>query len=311
MKEFKPIIDPLPKEELLAELTEDKFLRDTNFGNNKIYCITANDSPKLMQEVGRQRELTFRAAGGGTGKDCDIDQFDTGENCYSQLIVWDDKAKEIQGGYRFIRCADVDHIDQLATTRLFDFSDEFVEQYLPRTIELGRSFVRTEYQSSSQNRKGMFILDNLWDGLGALIVDNPDVYYFLGKVTMYMSYDKLARDLIQFFMEKHFPDKDKLATPKEPRGLYHSESELAKYLTEPEYKNDHKLLSKAVREKGEIIPPLINTYMNISPSMRRFGTALNQSFGAVEETGIMVTINDIYPSKKNRHILSYNKRPQA
>ncbi len=303
---MKDIISPISREELRKELTEDKFVRYTNYGKNPIYIFSAKDSPMLMQEIGRLREVAFREAGGGTGKAVDIDSYDTAEIPYKQLIVWDEEDEEILGGYRFINLNEVPREKlndlPLATQGLFEFSDEFKQDYLPYTIELGRSFVQSNLKSENAGRKILFALDNLWDGLGALVVNNPDVRYFFGKVTMYTHYHKFARDLILFFLNKHFGDKDNLVTPVTPLEYHTSVDKLNAVFTGKSYKEDYKILSKQVREQNELIPPLINTYMNLSPTMRSFGSSINDHFGDVEETGILITIKDIYPSKTHRHM---------
>jgi hypothetical protein len=305
------IIEPINRELLKKELTPERFIRNTNNGNNKIYIISNHDSPNLMLEIGRLREVTFRAAGGGTGKDCDIDHFDTDVVCYKQLIVWNDKEEEIVGGYRFIRCGDViDYNKQdikLATSGMFNFSERFLKDYMPQTIELGRSFVQPKFQPGVDSRKGLFALDNIWDGLGTIIVDNPDIKYFFGKVTMYLDFNREARDMILYFLKKFFPDKEMLMTPFNPLPIYTAEEKLESLFSGLDFKEAFKILNNNVRALGENIPPLVNIYMNLSPSMRTFGTALNQSFGQVEETGILVTIDDIYPAKKERHISTYHK----
>jgi hypothetical protein len=309
---MEQVIEPVDKKALEAELNADRFCRDTNNGTNKIYVITHKDSPNVLREIGRLREITFRAAGGGTGKSIDIDEFDTAADApYKQLIVWNPEAKEIVGGYRYINCCDApvkNGVVQLATTELFEFSPKFMKDFLPYTIELGRSFVSPQYQPSLSNRKGLFSLDNLWDGLGAIIVDNPQMKYFFGKVTMYLDFNKEARDMILYFMNYYFPDKEKMVKPHHPLQLHHDMSAFGKELNGLAYKEGHAVLNKHVRALGENIPPLINAYMNLSSSMRMFGTSLNDHFGEVEETGIMVTIPDIYDSKKERHIASYKKR---
>ena len=215
---MEEIIAPVSKELLKAELTEDKRLRMTNRSHNQIYIVTAHDSPHTMQEIGRLREIAFRAAGGGTGKAVDIDEFDIMEHPYKQLIVWNPEAEEILGGYRYILGTDVRFDAQgqplLATAHMFHFSDRFLRDYLPTTIELARSFVTLEYQSTRMDSKGLFALDNLWDGLGALTVVMPNVRYFFGKVTMYPNYSRRGRDMILYFLRKHFGDKEELVTPK-------------------------------------------------------------------------------------------------
>lgn len=308
---MKHIIPPIPKNELKAELTAERFVRYTNFANNEIYIINHHNSPKVMLEIGRLRELTFRNAGGGTGKETDIDALDTAEVPYEQLIIWDPEADEILGGYRFILGyrlkKDENGKVQMATANLFKLSPRFIEEFLPYTIELGRSFVQPNYQSRGINRKTLFALDNLWDGLGSLIVDNPKMKYFFGKVTMYTDYNQTARDTILYFLQKKFEDKEKLLCPKDPLTINTPESELEVLFEGKEYDEAYKTLSRTVRELGENIPPLINSYMNLSPTMVTFGTATNPRFGNVEETAIMITVDDIYPKKKERHIKSYKK----
>ncbi len=303
---MKDIIAPVDKDILLSELTEDKFMRYTNFGANLIYVCTAHDSPNVMREIGRLRELTFRAAGGGTGKEADIDEYDLAEIPYQQLIVWDKNENEILGGYRYINLNTLSSKNRsdlkLATQGLMTFSDKFIQDYLPYTIELGRSFVRPSAQSGNSNRRTLFALDNLWDGLGALIKHHPNVKYFFGKVTMYTHYDKFSRDLILYFMNHHFEDKEKLVYPNKPLSYHHSEDELAPFFSGYDFEENKKILSKEVRNRGESVPPLINSYMSLSQTMKCFGTSINTHFGDVEETGILITVDDIYDSKKKRHL---------
>ncbi len=306
------IIQAIDKEILASELTREKFLRTTNYGNNEIYVITHHDSPNVMLEVGRLREISFRAAGGGTGKSADIDDYDTDPVSYKQLILWDPAEKEIVGGYRYILGSQV-KLDnngkpRLATSGLLDYSDKFIREYLPVMIELGRSFVQPKYQPSKESRKGLFSLDNLWDGLGSLVVDYPEVEYFFGKVTMYDHFNPVARDMILFFMHKFFPDHEKLTWPINPLPYKTDVSAFEGLFNAETFEANHKILFQEVRKLGENIPPLVNSYMVISPTMKTFGTALNETFGGVEETGILLKIEDIYEQKKDRHISTYKKK---
>ncbi len=305
------IIQPVPQELILAELTPEKKLRMTNKSSNEIYIITAHDSPNVMQEIGRLREITFRQAGGGTGKAVDIDEFDTCENCYKQLIVWNPESKEIIGGYRYLMGDEWDYDEEgqpiLATSHMFRFSKKFIEEYAPYTIELGRSFVTPEYQSSKKGAKSLFALDNLWDGLGALTVINPNMKYYFGKMTMYPSYIRFGRDLILYFLKKHFDDKEGLVYPMKPLVLETPEEELAQVFCGRDFKEDYRILNGGIRALGFNIPPLVNAYMNLSPTMKLFGTAINYGFGDVEETGILIAVNEILESKRVRHIESFVK----
>ncbi len=311
---MEEIIAPVDKALLKAELTEDKRLRMTNRSHNQIYIVTAQDAPNTMREIGRLREIAFRAAGGGTGMSMDIDEYDTMENPYKQLIVWNPEAEEILGGYRYILGTDVRFDEKgapiLATSHMFHFSEKFLKEYLPTTIELGRSFVTLEYQSTRADSKGLFALDNLWDGLGALTVVMPNVKYFFGKVSMYPSYHRLSRDMILYFLHKHFADKEGLVVPIEPLHLDTDEKQLAALFCKDSFKDDYKILNTEIRKVGYNIPPLVNAYMSLSPTMRMFGTAINYEFGDVEETGILIAVDEILAEKRIRHIQSFVENEQ-
>lgn len=301
------ISPPVPLDLIQKELTKDRFIRTTNKGSNEIYIINHHNSPNVMHEIGRLRELTFASAGGGTGQSIDIDKYDTSENCYNQLIVWAPESKEIIGGYRFIDCSKIKDTEplELATQRYFNYSDQFKKNYLPYTVELGRSWVQPNFQPSNISRRGIFALDNLWDGLGSIVVDNPHIKYYSGKVTLYSSYNKEARDALMYFLNYFFNDPNGLISPVEAVSISSDIEEFKENLVGLDYKQGHKLLNNFVRDRGENIPPLINNYMSLSPTMRSFGTVLNQYFGEVEETMILVKIEDIYAEKKSRYIDSY------
>lgn len=308
---MKPIIQPVPREELEKELTKERFVRTTNKGGNIIFDFSAHECPALMREVGRLRELAFRVAGGGTGEEVDIDQWDVADIPFRQLIVWDPQDKEILGGYRYILCK---HLPQnqegtkyLATSHMFHFSDKFIKEYFPKMIELGRSFVQPLYQSSKMGAKSLFALDNLWDGLGSLVVDNPDMQYFFGKVTMYTHFNQKARNYILGFWRKYFRDRDNLVYPYKPIHIGISDEECEEVFNGGSFQEDYKILVRKVREFGENIPPLVNAYMTLSPSMKVFGTAINDEFGDVEETGIIINLHDLYAQKAERHIKTYKK----
>lgn len=310
------IIQPIDKALLKRELSAERQLRMTNKSHNEIYIVTAHEAPNVMKEIGRLREIAFRSAGGGTGKAMDIDNFDTMENGCKQLIVWNPEAEEIIGGYRYLFGSDwkIDAKGQpvLATSHMFHFSDQFMKEYAPYTVELGRSFVSLEYQNVRTNSKSIFALDNLWDGLGALTIINPKCKYFFGKMTMYPSYIRKGRDMILYFLKKHFDDKDNLIVPIKPLKIDTSEDELSAIFCENDFKEDYRILNREIRRLGYNIPPLVNAYMSLSPTMKLFGTAINCGFGEVEETGILIAVDEILEDKRVRHIDSFVKEhPEA
>lgn len=306
---MQPIIDPISPELIEQELTPKRFLRDTCRAGNQIYVVTAHNAPNTMREIGRLREEAFRAAGGGTGKDCDIDQFDTMETPCKQLLVWNPERHEIVGAYRYLLGSEMVKEEngkpRIATSHMFNFSDEFLNDYLPVTIELGRSFVRLDYQATRLGVKSLYALDNLWDGLGALTVLHPEIEHLFGKMTMYTTYPKVCRNLLMKFLLLYFPDRDNLVTPIEPIPDMACSPEYEDFFSGDNFREDLKRLNTFVREHGITIPPLVNAYMNLSPSMRILGTAVNHEFGDVEETGLIIRISEITLQKKSRHIESF------
>lgn len=306
---MEQITEVVPRDVLKAELTASRKLRTTNRSDNEIYVFTAKQAPNLMREVGRLREIAFRASGGGTGQPFDVDIFDTMNTPYRQLIVWNPESEEIVGGYRFIVGTDAkfdsDGQPVLATSHMFNFSQKFIKEYLPYTIELGRSFVTLEYQSTRRGTKSLFALDNLWDGLGALIVLVPDFRYFFGKVTMYPSFPRKCRDMIRYFMKVSFNDQLKLVTPKNPLNIEGDIKFLSSLFPGKSYKKDYRALKSIIRESGYSIPPLVNAYIGLSPTMKVFGAAINEEFGDVEETGILINVDEILPEKRMRHVDSF------
>lgn len=302
------IIERVDRNLILNELTPEKLLRRANKGDNELYVVNAFNAPHTMREIGRQREIAFRDAGGGTGNECDIDEFDLMENPCQQLIVWDPVDQEIVGGYRFILGENIrlkDGVPQIATSHMFRFSPQFIKDYLPTTLELGRSFVAINYQSTKAHSKALYVLDNLWDGLGALTVIYPQIQYLFGKVTMYPNYGEACRDMLLGFLHKYFHDPEALVTPIEELPTKAKSPEVQEMFTGGSFREDYKILNHATRANGQNIPPLVNAYMSLSPTMKVFGTAINHEFGDVEETGIFFKISEIFEEKKRRHIHTF------
>lgn len=307
MLPMQEIIPKVDRALIEAELTPERLLRRSNKGDNEIYVVDAFNAPNTMREIGRLREIAFRDAGGGTGLECDIDEFDTMQPVpCRQMIVWNPASREIIGGYRFILGEDItmrDGVPNIATSHMFRFSDRFLREYLPHTIELGRSFVVLNYQNTGVRPASIYALDNLWDGLGAIVSRYPQIKYLFGKVTMYPEYGAECRDMILGFMHKRFPDPDKLVEPIDPLETKATSPEIQARYTGEDYKEDYRILNQFIRSRNRRIPPLVNAYMQLSPTMRMFGTAINREFGDVEESGIFLTIDEIFDEKKARHMI--------
>lgn len=309
---MEKIIDPVSVDLLKAELTPDKKLCDTNKAGNEIYVVDCHNAPNVLREIGRLREVAFRDSGGGTGQAIDIDDFDTMQDRpYQQIVIWDPDESAILGGYRYILGPDVkiqeDGQPYISSAHMFHYSEKFIREYLPHVMELGRSFVAPEYQSSKAGAKAIFALDNLWDGITAVILQHPDILYFLGKMTIYPSYDKTCRELIQHFLWKHFPDPEELARPKRPVPVESDERLLNLVLRDEDYKADYRNLKEAIRHLGFHIPPLVNSYMNASPTMKMLGTGINDEFFDAYDTGILVCFDEMYADKRDRHKEPYIK----
>lgn len=310
--EFEEIIQPVDRELLKSELSEQNRLRYTCKSNNQIYVFTAAQAPNLMREVGRLRELSFRTSGGGRGKSLDIDEFDTMSVPYRQLIVWDPDNEEILGGYRFIVGTDVsfDNNGQpiLATAHSFHFSKKFIDEYLPFTIELGRAFVQPAYQSTQKGTKSLFALDNLWDGLGALFVMVPECRYCFGKLTMYRSVPVGLRDILRFFLFKYYADKDALVYPIDPLEYHTDKDTLSTLVSGTDFKEDYLFVKNYLRHSGYCIPPLINSYILLAKSMTIFGSTVCSDSTKEEDTAMLMGIDQMNPDKLMRHVRSFNRK---
>ena len=308
---MQPIIDPVPVDLLKAELTPSKKLVDTNKGHNELYVVTWQDSPNVVTEIGRLREEAFREAGGSTGNAIDLDEYDKMDNPYKQLIVWDPDNEAIIGGYRFLLGSDTvfDGKGQpvLASSHQFRFSQKFIDEYLPYMLELGRNFVAPAYQSSRNGAKSIFAMDNLWDGLVAIIIKHPNLLYYFGKITIYPSYDTVARDLIYHFLWKHFGDKEELVRPWDDQVILPDAAPemMNLVLHQDDAVDDYKLLKTAVRQRGVNIPPNVTAYISVTPQMMMFGTAVNRLMHNIEDTAILIPFDAIYHEKKRRHIGAY------
>ena len=306
---MKTIIPPVDREALLKELNEKTLLRKTNRAGNELY-IVGPEAENVIREIGRLREIAFRNDGGGTGRELDIDEFDTDPAYgYKQLVLWDPEAREIIGGYRFCLCDEAvfNRFGQpiLTSSHMFEFSKHFLEDYLPYTLELGRSFVSVEYQSSKAGAKSLYALDNLFDGIAAIgILYNRRIRHFFGKATIYRGYPTEAREMIMVFLKKYFGKHSRLLRIRKEVKVEHPHK-YAKLFKGLDFKEGYKVLKAEVTKMGVFIPPLVNTYMNLSPTMIYFGTGINDEFGDVYDSGILVTFDDMYPEKRQRHADSF------
>jgi hypothetical protein len=306
------IISPISKDSLLKELTPEKFLKFTSKGGNEIYDFSFRDAPSLMYEVARLREVSFRKIGCGTGKAMDIDENDVRPVGFRQLIVWNPIENEIIGGYRYAICQNhLNNISSLSVPHYFNFSREFINNYLPYSIELGRAWVNPAYQPSAGNRKSIFALDNLWDGLGSVIKVNPQIKYLYGKITFSSGYDPIARYLLLWLLEHYFSDERNLIKPKKTVAVPNVIDVAGIRVDGNNFEKDYKSISHYIRSLRLTIPPLVNSYLGLAKTIIIYGTAKNPELGNSFETGILINIQDIYPEKLQRYTSSVSRKEVA
>lgn len=300
---MQPIIPPVETALLLSEL-EGHLLRPSNKAENLIYDITAHECPNVMREIARLREISYREGGGATGKEMDIDEMDTMARPYHQLIVWDPENRQIVGGYRYLLGSEAEIRDgqpYITSAHLYHYSERFIREYLPYSVEFGRAFVQPMYQKREMGMKALFALDNIWDGIGALVYNHPEIRYMFGKVTIYPCYNATARELIYHYLDRfHRGDRTLFAPYKEEPLL-----PIQTPFEGSDLDQNYHLLQHAVREQGTVIPPMFTAYLNITNHLQFMGNAINDELSNVYETGIMVDIDTIYAEKKERYIAPY------
>ncbi len=300
---MEQIIDPVDTKLILKEL-EGHLLRPSSKANNLIYDITAHECPNVMREIARLREISYRDGGGATGKAMDIDEMDTMAKPYHQLIVWDPDNQQIIGGYRYLFGSEAEIINGqpfITSAHLFHYSERFIRDYLPKTIEFGRAFVQPMYQKREMGVKALFALDNIWDGIGAIVYNNPELRWMIGKVTIYPGYNETARELIYNYLETYHKGEEGLFEPYNLLPVQHIETPFLG--TDPQ--ENYHILQHAVREQETVIPPMFSAYLNLTNDLQFFGNAVNDELANVYETGILVDIDTIYPEKKERYINPY------
>lgn len=296
-KTEKNIIHKIDSRLLKKELNKSQLLGITS-DNKKILLTDKDNSPNVLNELARLREVTFRKVGEGTGKRLDLDNYD---NYYRQIILWDDYELEIVGSYRFgigREIIDKFSFEGFYTSSLFNFSDEFKKNYLVDSIELGRSFVQEKYWNTRA-------LDYLWMGIGAFIAKNPQIKYMFGGVSISNSYPELAKDMMVYYFNKWFPPKKNLAISKAPYVFNEEKTtSLSKIFTGQNNKDDYKILKVSLKNLGVAIPILYKHYTELCDEdgvqFLAFGT--DALFENCIDGLILVDISKIREEKLQRYI---------
>lgn len=284
---MEPIIEEIDKSLLAEEIKGQVCLQELSRGKMQLYVLEGYKAPALMKEIGRLREIAFRTAGGGTGMSCDVDRYDLdSESGFRQLICWDSENCEVMGGYRILFGKDcrLDSNGQpdMPSAHLFRFSEQFISEQLPDMMEMSRSFTSTP---------NIFTLQMLFCGLAVLCKQN-NIHSLFGKVTFYPSYPSEALGLLEAFFSKHCPDHDSWIVPHNPYVVPIPDY-AGSVLVNDSYEADLKALTGALHDRGFDMPPILKSYLRLFRSFRVFGTAVNDIFGNVIETGMFCYLNDL------------------
>lgn len=260
-------------------------------GSFRVFCVTADAIPSTLQEIGRLREVTFRAAGEGTGRTIDLDRFD---QAYLHLFAWDADKQQIVGAYRMGRSDRISSeagVRGLYTRMLFDYDDRLLTRIGAPALELGRSFVRAEYQ---KNYNALLLL---WRGIGAFVARHPQYRYLFGPVSISARYSDTSHAMLVEFLRQNHTDRDladlvSAITPPSPappigRTLPGSIDDLNRLIAESE-------------DDGKGIPVLLRQYLTLNA--RLLGVNIDRDFGDAVDALMIVDLTTVSPTILQRYL---------
>jgi putative hemolysin len=282
-----PIIDPIPKELLSTEVSHLPALAKLHtYKEFDVYCSKAEKIPNLMQEIGRLREITFRRANEGTGKELDLDKYD---DSYEQLFIWNREENEIVGAYRIGRLNELG-LQGMYTSNFYNYSSEFFEKH-KQGLEMGRSFVNPDYQ-----RKPYSLL-LLWRGIGAYMMRNPQYRYLIGAVSVSSDYSAVSRALIAELLLSD----DQSVSPKQKAKLHKFNREIRRYCQMLNISKPEQLsaMIRNIEPDHKDIPPLVKHYMKLGGQFCSF--SVDEDFGGTLDGLIVVDL----PNAPKKSLLTY------
>ena len=297
----KCIAHPEPRQGIKQELQLAEILGKTT-DNKVIYLVSHDKAPTLINEIGRLREYSFRKVGEGSGKEKDLDSYDT---YYQHLVLWDDQELEVVGAYRLGECSWILSCmgkEGLYLNELCDMSEAH-DHALMQAVELGRSFIQPRYWGSRA-------LDYLWQGIGAYLHHNPEVRYLTGAVSISASYPKSARDALVYFYATYFPAKEQTLKSKTPYKLSNNTiKELEGLFDDLEYKLAFAQLKNYLSAFGVTVPTLFKQYAELCEdggvSFLDFG--VDHQFNDCVDGYILVDRKLITSRKKSRYITRHEE----
>lgn len=289
------IVHPVDGGRLRAEAARAIPLGSTPDG--KRILLAEGDSAALLREIARLRECTFRKVGEGTGGRMDLDAYD---RHYRHVVLWDEPRSEVVGAYRIGECSKI--LSErgragLYSASLFEYSRE-LEALLPKSIELGRSFVQPKYWNSRA-------LDYLWQGIGAYLASRPDLEHMFGCVSISNTYPEPAKDLLVHFFSTWFGGCEVGATPGRPYLLSKAREEgIRGLLPGKSYREELRALKETLKQYGCAIPTLYKQYADLcEPGGVRFlSFGVDPDFGNCVDGFILVSVSKITAEKRQRYI---------
>jgi putative hemolysin len=296
-----PVAHPESRQALKQLISSQDRLGETS-DHKQIFLYKNQGSCAVLREIGRLREIAFRAVGEGTGARRDIDRYDAS---YSQLVLWDDNELEMVGAYRIANAKEIiasQGVEGLYSASLFDY-DPSIMPMLAQGAELGRSFVQPKYW-------GKRSLDYLWYGIGSYLSQNPQVKYLFGPVSISNDLPKAAKDLLVYFFTLYFGSFDEhkalpSATSKHPYLLSNDLLDsLSTNFSGTHYKEDFIVLKNIMSNMGCSVPTLYKQYSDLcEPGGLRFlGFGVDPSFGDCIDGLVMVEVSKIKQKKRKRYI---------
>ncbi len=281
---MKPLAPAVAPTELASELSARSPL--VSFRGLEVYAVLGDDCPRVMREIGRLRELGFRHAGAGRGADVDLDALDVGVQAYTQLLAYDPERRELVAMLRFQYGKHAaEHGEQiLRTSSLFEYSSEMRERVLPAGVELGRSVVN---RGARRVRLGLFAL---WQGLSALVKGDRSIAYFFGNVTLYSTFERGALERLVSLCERWYEPPETMLMAR--RGLRYVANVAGADCDVTPVGPAARIafLQRAMRERGERLPSMLQSYLSLGDDVWLGQTARDGDFGGALELGIVVPL---------------------
>lgn len=276
----------------LQALPADALLESA--GKMRVYALSSRQAPRIVREIGRLREITFRASGEGTGKARDLDRFDA---YYTHLVLWNDERQEIAGAYRICNVQNVLHrygMRGLYTTTLFRFQPKFFAKVGP-ALELGRSFIHLDYQ---RQYAPLFML---WKGIGTYIVRNPETPILFGAVSISADYSMASREVLTSYLSAHTVSAEllKLLRPKHPPHASPEGMEEPEMFSRVFSLDDISDWVSMFESDGKGVPVLVRHYMKLGGKFLGFN--VDAKFSNVLDGLLLVDLREAKPELLARY----------